>query len=61
MTTVTPIITDQASIAVQRCVEVGAASDRSTLRMALPKGRMQVEVDRLLADSGLDVDSDRRG
>ncbi len=61
MTTATPIITDEVSIAAQRCVEVDAASDRSTLRMALPKGRMQVEVDRLLADSGLEVDSDRRG
>ena len=31
------------------------------LRIGLPKGRMQAEVDRLLEDCGLEVDVDRRG
>lgn len=35
--------------------------DLDTLRFALPKGRMQVEVDRLLADAGLQVNADQRG
>ena len=34
---------------------------RLPLRLGLPKGRMQVEVDRLLADAGLTVRPEARG
>lgn len=61
MTTATTTVTDGTSTDVQRSVEFDVPSNLATLRMALPKGRMQGEVDRLLADSGLEVEADRRG
>jgi ATP phosphoribosyltransferase len=40
---------------------LAAAQDDSTLRLALPKGRMQEAVLRLLTDAGIQLTFDRRG
>ncbi|MAC20816.1 MAG: ATP phosphoribosyltransferase [Phycisphaerae bacterium] len=61
MPTITPTVSTTTSTDADPGASGETTIDLDTLRFALPKGRMQVEVDRLLADAGLEVNADQRG
>ena len=61
MPTITPTVFDASSSRSDLGSEADSSTRTSFLKLALPKGRMQDEVDRLMSDAGLEVNADRRG